>query len=162
MTVRAYVALGANLDSPVKHIRSALRELGGLPGTCCRRVSALYRNPALGPPGQSDYVNAVAEVDTRLGASELLGCLLAVEDRHGRLRAQRWGPRTLDLDLLLFGSLRLQTRRLTLPHPRLQLRAFVVCPLAELAPTLVIPGRGSLALWRARCSTMGLRRVVDG
>ena len=158
--MKAYVGLGANLGDPQRTLRSALRGLDGLPGTRCLRCSQFYRNPPLGPQDQDHYINAVAELETRLPPLQLLAWLLELERRHGRVRGRRWGERTLDLDLLIVGSQRMNTERLTLPHPRLHQRAFVLYPLAELVPRLKIPGRGGLSYWLARSSSRRLYPVA--
>jgi 2-amino-4-hydroxy-6-hydroxymethyldihydropteridine diphosphokinase len=155
--VRAYVALGSNLDDPVSQVRAAMADLGGLPGTRCVRCSRLYRSAPVGPPGQPDYVNAVAALDTTLSPGTLLGRMQGIEAAHGRVRGgERWGPRTLDLDLLLFGDWRSDDPLLTVPHPRLAERAFVVFPLQEVGPDLVVPGLAPLAEIAMRLSPAGL------
>jgi 2-amino-4-hydroxy-6-hydroxymethyldihydropteridine diphosphokinase len=143
--VTAYVALGSNLDDPPARIRRALRALAALPGTRLMRHSSFYRNPPAGYLDQPDFVNAVAEIETRLAARELLEQLLAIEQVHGRVRDRPNGPRTLDLDLLLYGALTVGEPGLTVPHPRMLERAFVLVPLAEIAPDAVMPGRGRIA-----------------
>jgi 2-amino-4-hydroxy-6-hydroxymethyldihydropteridine diphosphokinase len=140
----AYVALGANLGDALATLRAALVALDALPGTRVLRTSRFVRSPSMGAPGP-DYVNAVAELRTALDPQALLRALLAVEQAHGRVRGARNAPRTLDLDLLLFDERVLDTPQLVLPHPRLHQRAFVLVPLAELAPELVVPGRGRVA-----------------
>jgi len=157
--MKAYVGMGANLGDPVRTLRSALRALDRLPATRCRRHSRFYFNPPVGPQDQAWYVNAVVELETRLPPQPLLDWLLELERRHGRVRGRRWGPRTLDLDLLLYGGLRLHTARLILPHPRLHQRAFVVQPLAEIAPNLIVPGRGPLRYWRSYRSSKALQAI---
>ena len=147
--VRAYVGLGSNLDDPERQITRALTELAKLPHTRCIKHSRLYLSAPLGPPvslpAQPDYVNAVAQLDTGLSALELLRHLLEIEHRHGRVRtSEQWGPRTLDLDLLLYGEQHHAGPSLTVPHPRLHERAFVLYPLAELDPDLKIPGKGAI------------------
>ena len=137
----ACVALGANLGEPVAALRSALRALATLPRTRLVRSSAFVRSPSMGAPGP-DYVNAVAELRTTLEPIELLRALLAIEAAHGRMRGQPNAPRTLDLDLLLYDDLVLDTPELVLPHPRLHERAFVLVPLAELDAERIVPGRG--------------------
>lgn len=142
--VLAYVGLGANLGDPAAALKAAQESLGILPQTQLRRVSSVYRTApidALGP----DFLNAVAVLETRLTPDELLTQLQCIEAEHGRERPYRNAPRTLDLDLLLYGDASLASPRLTLPHPRLHERAFALVPLAEVAPAdLVIPGRGTL------------------
>ncbi len=142
---RAYVGLGSNLGDPADHVRTALHELAGLPATTRVGHSRLYRSPPMGPAGQPDYVNAVAMLDTALEPLDLLLGLQALEARHGRARgAVRWGPRTLDLDLLIFGERRSADPGLTLPHPGIADRPFVLWPLLEVAPDLQVPGLGAV------------------
>lgn len=141
----AYIGLGSNLEDPAAQVRRALHELAALPGTELQRASQLYRSPPMGPPGQPDYINAVAALATRLEPEALLDALQAIEQAHHRRRLQRWGPRTLDLDILLYGQAQLHSPRLTVPHPGIAARAFVLQPLAEIAPTLEIPGAGALS-----------------
>jgi len=138
----AFVALGANLDQPAAHIERAAGELDRLPGTRLARVSTLYRSRPIGYAAQPDFINAVAALRTRLAPRELLGMLLRIELRHGRRRAFKNAPRTLDLDLLLYDDLRLDEPGITLPHPRMSERAFVLVPLLEIAPDIGIPGHG--------------------
>lgn len=144
MTV-AYVGLGSNLAHPRRQIARAIRALGRLPRTRLIAASPNYATAPLDAPmPQPDYVNAVAVLQTRLSAQALLARLHAIEREHGRNRVAgiRNAPRIVDLDLLLFGRLRVRRPRLTLPHPRMHLRAFVLRPLADLDPTVVIPGHG--------------------
>lgn len=141
---RAFVALGSNLADPVTQLGIAFDELGRLPGTRLVARSSLWRSAPVGYLDQPDFVNAVAEVDTTLEAEALLEHLLEIERRHGRVREFQNAPRTLDLDIALYGDARIDTPTLTVPHPRMQERAFVLLPLSELAPDLVIPGHGAL------------------
>jgi len=158
--VRAYVGLGSNLNDPRAQLRSALAALDDIPGTCCVACSSLYWSIPLGSMLQPDYLNAVAAVDTQLPAPELLKELHVIEELHGRVRgAERWVPRTLDLDLLLYGNSQLDGDVLTVPHPGLPERNFVLYPLHEIAPQLHIPGAGSLQTLLERCSSLGLRAV---
>ena len=143
--VTAYVALGSNLDDPPVQIRLALQALAALPGTRVVRRSALYRNPPAGYRDQPEFVNAVAEIRTRLAPRELLDRLLAFEQVQGRVRDVPNGPRTLDLDILLYGDEAVREPGLTIPHPRMLERAFVLVPLAEIAPGAVVPGSGRVA-----------------
>ncbi|MDP2448220.1 MAG: 2-amino-4-hydroxy-6-hydroxymethyldihydropteridine diphosphokinase [Polaromonas sp.] len=142
--VTAYVALGANLGDAAAAVRAAMESLAGLPLTQVIRRSSLYRTAPLaeagdtpGPAAGGDYINAVVEVQTALSAPELLRQLQALEQAAGRERPYRNAPRTLDLDLLLYGSGRITSAQLVLPHPRMDQRAFVLVPLAEVAPALV-------------------------
>ncbi|MBW7833113.1 MAG: 2-amino-4-hydroxy-6-hydroxymethyldihydropteridine diphosphokinase [Simplicispira suum] len=134
----AWIGLGANLGDRTAALRTALAALAALPGTRLRRVSSLYRSAPV-DAGGPDYLNAVAEIATQLPPHDLLAALQAIEHAAGRERPYRNAPRTLDLDILLYGDLRLDTATLTLPHPRLHERAFVLLPLAELAPERVLP-----------------------
>lgn len=140
--VTAFIALGSNLGEPERQIARALRELAELPSTRVDRVSSLYRSAPVGYRDQPDFVNAVAAVETRLTPSALLEGLLAIERGHGRQRDFRNAPRTLDLDIVLYGDLALDQPGLVIPHPRMHERAFVVVPLVEIAPEAAIPGRG--------------------
>ena len=138
--VTAHVGLGANLGDAVQAVRDAIAEVGKLPQTTVTRQSSLYRTEPVGADGP-DYINAVAEISTRLTAPELLAQLQRLEQAAGRERPYRNAPRTLDLDLLLYGSARIDSAQLQVPHPRMNTRAFVLVPLAEIAPELVAPGQ---------------------
>lgn len=160
--VVVYIGLGSNLESPRQQVSRALDELGDLPKTHCTARSSLYRTPPMGPPDQPDYINAVAAVTTSLSAVMLLEELQRLERLHRRVRrGERWGPRTLDLDLLLFGDQQIQTTRLIVPHPGLGERAFVLYPLAEIAPPgLDIPRLGPLSRLLERISGDGIEKVA--
>lgn len=138
----AYIGIGSNLQWPEEQVTRAIAALGTLPDSRLLRASSLYRSAPVGYLDQPDFVNAVAELETALGARELLAALLDVERRFGRVREFPNAPRTLDLDVLLHGDEELREAGLTVPHPRLHERAFVLAPLAELAPDLEVPGRG--------------------
>jgi 2-amino-4-hydroxy-6-hydroxymethyldihydropteridine diphosphokinase len=142
--IRAAIGLGGNLGDAAATLRQAIGALDDLPGTRLLRVSRLYRTPAWGVTAQPDFINAVAVVETTLAPRALLDGLLAIERRHGRVRMQgeRWGPRTLDLDLLLHGDAQLDMPGLQVPHPRLHERAFALLPLVEAWPDAMIPGIG--------------------
>lgn len=144
-STRVFIGLGSNLAGPVQQVRQALRALGGLPATRLQEHSSLYRSPPMGPRWQPDYVNAVAELRTALRPRALLAALQRIESHQGRSRnTLHWGPRTLDLDILLWGGRRLKLPGLIVPHPGVAQRAFVLYPLAELAPGLYIPGCGRI------------------
>lgn len=143
--VTAYIGLGSNLEDPASQVNAGYAALAALPATELIARSALYRSAPVGYSEQPDFINAVAKVETALGARELLDALLAIEFNHGRVRDFPNAPRTLDLDLLLYGNLQLHAPGLTIPHPRMHERAFVLAPLAEIAPQCVIPGRGKVA-----------------
>jgi len=155
----AYVALGANLGNLKATVLAAFAALANLPESRVARCSSLYRTAPVGILSQPDFVNAVAVLETTLPPEALLDALLDIEARFGRVRRERNGPRTLDLDLLLYDDIELDLPRLTLPHPRLHLRAFVLLPLAEVAPDLVIPRRGSLAAWLPAVANQGIVRL---
>lgn len=155
----AYIALGANLGDPATTIRAAFGALANLPESRVARCSSLYRTAPVGITAQPDFVNAVAMLETTLAPEALLEALLDVEHRFGRIRAEKNGPRTLDLDLLLYDDQFVDQPHLTLPHPRLHLRAFVLQPLAELAPDLIIPGRGRIAAWLPAVANQGIVRL---
>lgn len=141
--MRAYIGLGANLGDPVAQVHGALAAIGRIPGCTLIGASRLFRSAPMGPPGQPDYCNAVAEVETTVAPRDLLDALLAIERAAGRTRGgDRWGPRILDLDLLHVDGVTLDEPGLHLPHPGLASRNFVVVPLAELVPSLDIPGLG--------------------
>lgn len=165
--VPAFVGLGGNLGPAADALRAALAALDALPGTRVLRASRLYRTPAWGYEDQPDFINAVAMLDTGLGPRALLDALLAVERSFGRERdvtVARWGPRTLDLDLLLHGDATVEEAGLHLPHPQLLRRAFVLVPLAEIAPEAVIPGHGRVreALAALPQADVAAISVIDG
>jgi 2-amino-4-hydroxy-6-hydroxymethyldihydropteridine diphosphokinase len=142
---RAYIGLGSNLDQPLQQIERALLALAALPESRLQQVSSRYRSLPWGDPDQDDFVNAVAVIDTALTPAQLLQKLLHIETTQGRDRShgRANGPRTLDLDLLCHGAEIVDVPGLRLPHPRLHERAFVLLPLAEIAPDLLIPGFGT-------------------
>jgi len=140
--VTAYIALGSNLREPRRQLRAAFAALAQLPGSELIARSSLYRSAPVGYADQPDFVNAAAALRTTLHARELLDALLAIERAHGRVREFPNAPRTLDLDIALYGDQVIETPGLSVPHPRLHQRAFVVVPLAEIAPLAVVPGRG--------------------
>lgn len=157
----AYIALGANLGQPCRTLRTAFAELDHLPQTRLLRASSLYRSaPHDCPPGQPDFINAVAALATHLEPEALLAALFDLEQRHGRVRLARNTARTLDLDLLLYDAIAHVSPQLTLPHPRLHLRAFVLVPLAEIAPDLQLPGRGRLTAWLPAVATQNIARLA--
>lgn len=159
--VTAWIGLGSNLDEPVAQVRCALDALAGHAAMELDAASSLYRSPPMGPQDQPEYINAVARVTTTLAPLDLLGALQAQETAQRRRRGRRWGPRTLDLDLLLYGDRRIREPALTVPHPGIQERSFVLYPLAELAPGLAIPDTGRVDALVAACPAAGLRRLRD-
>ncbi|MDR7055878.1 2-amino-4-hydroxy-6-hydroxymethyldihydropteridine diphosphokinase [Pseudomonas koreensis] len=156
---RIYIGLGSNLADPADQLRSAIAALGQLPHTSLAGVSAFYQSDSL-LPGQPRYTNAVAAIDSSLAPIELLDALQAIENAQGRERLERWGPRTLDLDILLFGDRLIDEPRLKVPHYQIQERAFVLYPLAELAPQdLRLTDGRALSDLLAACPFVGLERI---
>jgi 2-amino-4-hydroxy-6-hydroxymethyldihydropteridine diphosphokinase len=158
-SVQAFIALGSNLGDPRAMVRDGFAELDHLPATSLLASSSLYASAPVGYAEQPDFINAVAKIETTLEPRELLEALLAIERRHGRQREIPNGPRTLDLDLLLYGLLQLEEAGLTIPHPRMHERAFVLMPLVEMEPECVIPGRGRAADWLAKCANQRIKVV---
>lgn len=159
-TVTAYVGLGANLEGPAAQLRRAFDELAAMPQSQLTARSPLYKSPPLGPPDQPDYINAVAELQTALAPLALLAELRRIEAAHGRVRdGMRLGPRSLDLDLLIYGDVVMRTPELTLPHPGLPERAFVLYPLHDIASALTVPGLGSVQELRARLGAARIERL---
>jgi 2-amino-4-hydroxy-6-hydroxymethyldihydropteridine diphosphokinase len=156
---RIYIGMGSNLADPAEQLRSAVEALGQLPQTTLAGVSAFYQSDSL-LPGQPRYTNAVTALDSSLAPIELLDALQAIENDHGRERLERWGPRTLDLDILLFGDRLIDEPRLKVPHYQIQERAFVLYPLAELAPQdLRLADGRTLPDLLAACPFVGLERL---
>lgn len=155
------MALGSNLNDPTAQIRSALRALAALPETRVVRQSSLYRNPPAGRLDQPEFVNAVAGIETRIGPRDLLDRLLEIERAHGRVRDYPNAPRTLDLDILLYGDRVVHEAGLTIPHPRMLERAFVLVPLAEIAPDAVVPGKGRVADLVKRVDASGMIKLAE-
>ncbi|MGR9086436.1 MAG: 2-amino-4-hydroxy-6-hydroxymethyldihydropteridine diphosphokinase [Gammaproteobacteria bacterium] len=159
-TVIAFIGLGSNLAGPAEQIHRARAACARLTGVRELAFSGLYRSPPMGPKNQPDYLNAVLSVSTELTAIRLLHALQGIEREQGRVRTgERWGARTLDLDLLLYGDQRIDEPELIVPHPGIADRAFVLYPLFEIAPDLVVPGKGRLIDLIARCPLKGLERV---
>ena len=156
----AYVALGSNLDDPRRQVLDALEALAHLPGTHVLQRSFLYRTPPWGVLDQPPFVNAAAELDTSLTPHALLDALLAIEQRAGRVRGVVNGPRTLDLDLLHVAGVQCHDGRLTLPHPRMRERAFVLLPLNDIAPSLLLAGTLTVAQQLARLDLAGCERIM--
>ncbi len=159
--VAAYIGLGGNLDDPAARMARAFLAMDGLPGTQVVARSSLYRTAPVGFLDQPDFLNAVVRLDTTLSALDLLDALLALELDAGRQRSFRNAPRTLDLDVLLYGEQQISTDRLVVPHPRMGTRGFVLLPLQEIAPDLVIPGLGPLAPLAQACHGQGVDRLQD-
>lgn len=158
MAVTAFVGIGANLGDARANVMDAVERLRKLPGVTLEAVSALYRTAPIDSSGD-DYINAVARLSTALPAQALLEALFEIEQAHGRERPYFNAPRTLDLDLLLYGDEQISTATLTVPHPRMHQRAFVLMPLLELAPEVVLPGLGRAADFAASVSGQGIIRL---
>lgn len=158
---RAFVGLGANLGDPHGQILAALAALEGIARTRLLKRSSLYRSAALGHTAQPNFVNAVALLETALAPRELLLALLAIERRFGRTRSFADAPRTLDLDLLLYDDSVIDAPDLAVPHPRMAGRAFVLAPLAEIAPGIEIPGKGAIAPLLAACAGQGIEKLEN-
>jgi 2-amino-4-hydroxy-6-hydroxymethyldihydropteridine diphosphokinase len=156
---RTFIALGSNLDAPRDQVTRGIQEVAALPQTRLLKCSSLYRTAPVGFADQPDFINAVVLVETALSPHALLAELLAIERRHGRVREFLNAPRTLDLDVLLYGDLVLQETGLALPHPRMHERAFVLRPLAEIAPEASIPGKGAIAELLRDCEDQRLERL---
>lgn len=157
MQHQVFIGLGANLHQPLQQLQTAALALRQLPDTQLVAISSLYGSRPMGPQDQPDYVNAVAQLVTSLSPHQLLDALQQIEQTQGRTRkAERWGPRTLDLDILLFGELQLNDERLIVPHYGMHLREFVLYPLAEIAPTLELPTHGPLSALLAKVPLNGL------
>ncbi len=155
----AYIGLGSNLETPAEQIKTAITDLQSLPATQLLKISSLYASPPMGPQDQPDYINAVALLDTTLSAHELLDALQTIEQRHGRQRKRHWGERTLDLDILLYGQKMIEDERLSVPHPGLTQRAFVIYPLLEIAGDIGIPGHSNLQVIASQCPRGALQQV---
>jgi 2-amino-4-hydroxy-6-hydroxymethyldihydropteridine diphosphokinase len=162
MMERVYIGLGSNLAEPLQQLRDALAALAQLPDTRLLAHSSFYASDPLGPPDQPRYVNAVAALDTALEPWTLLDALQRIEQEQGRVRkAERWGPRTLDLDILLFGERLIADERLRVPHYHMHARPFVLYPLAELAAELQLPDGRRLSELLAACAFTGLERLAE-
>lgn len=160
MNHTAYIALGSNLQDPASQVKKAFAALQQLPQTRLIRCSSLYHTPPVGYDNQPDFINAAAQLETTLQPEALLQALLAIETGFGRERPFPNAPRVLDLDLLLYDDLRLQTPTLTLPHPRMQERGFVLFPLAEIAPEAHIPGQGRVIDLLEKLPPQGVEKLA--
>lgn len=157
--MRAFIALGSNLQNPVAQVTRAFSALAELPGTALVRRSSLYRTVPVGYDDQPDFINAVAEITTTLEPLELMQALLALESNFGRERKFANAPRVLDLDLLLYDECAMQTPDLILPHPRMHERGFVLFPLVEIAPNMEIPGKGRVGELLKNCLDQGVEKL---
>ena len=158
-SARAFLALGSNMGDKLGHLDAALRAIAALPGTNLRRASHIYRTPPWGKTDQDWFANAVVEIETTLAPEALLDAVLAIEIEQGRVRRERWGPRIIDIDILSYGEIRLALPRLTLPHPAMSERAFVLMPLREIAPDYRI-GSQTIAERLAELDTQGIEPMA--
>ncbi|NHZ69723.1 MAG: 2-amino-4-hydroxy-6-hydroxymethyldihydropteridine diphosphokinase [Thermotogales bacterium] len=156
-----FIGLGSNLQNPESQLRQAIKVLGELPGSSVQAVSSLYRSAPMGPQDQPDYVNAVVQLATGLSPEELLDQLQRVEQDHERVRGQHWGPRTLDLDILLYAEDVIETERLQIPHPGLAQRNFVLYPLAEIDDCIAVPELGTVKALLEKCPRGDLERLEE-
>jgi len=155
----AYIGIGSNLDDPYAQVTRALTELAKIPTTSLLKRSAIYRSRAVGPGDQPDYINAAALLETNLTPLALLDALQTIEQLHNRVRIEHWGPRTLDLDILLLDNQTIASERLKVPHPFLAQRSFVLYPLVDIEPELKLPDGTSLHTLIAKCPRDGLEKL---
>ena len=158
----AFIALGSNLRDPEWQVRQAIREIDEIAETALVKISSLYQTAPVGMIDQPPFVNAVVQIETTLSPHDLLSALTEVEHSHGRVRGEKNGPRTLDLDILLFNEWTIEDERLVTPHPRMHERTFVLVPLLEVAPEVYIPDRGFARLMLATLDASGVRKLDDG
>jgi 2-amino-4-hydroxy-6-hydroxymethyldihydropteridine diphosphokinase len=158
---RCFIAIGSNLQQPLDQVNRAVTELAALPNSSLQAVSRWYRSNAIGPGTQPDYINGVAELNSKQSPMALLRLLQTIENHHHRKRLQRWGPRTLDLDVLIYGELTVDDPDLTIPHPRMLERNFVLYPLMDIAPDLVLHNGLALSEFITSCPSTGLHLVQN-
>ncbi|MDD7804910.1 MAG: 2-amino-4-hydroxy-6-hydroxymethyldihydropteridine diphosphokinase [Endozoicomonas sp. (ex Botrylloides leachii)] len=161
MSVTAYIALGSNLDHPQQYLKCAVGDIDAESGIRLIACSKLYRSDPVGQKNQPDYYNAVVSITTNLSPNDLLTCLQCIENKNGRVRNVHWGPRTLDLDILLYGDKILNTKQLVIPHYQMHLRPFVLYPLNDIAPNLVVPTHGKLSSLLDKVSFNGLDMISE-
>lgn len=161
--MKVWLGLGSNLQQPVAQIETALKELAAIESIHLLKVSSFYRTPPWGDKHQDDFINAVAWIETDLDPVALLASLQSIENRMGRQRSsgRRWGPRLIDIDMLLYGDQQYHLDELEVPHPRMHERAFVLIPLSELDATLEIPGRGAIGKLIQQLDCTGINRIDD-
>jgi 2-amino-4-hydroxy-6-hydroxymethyldihydropteridine diphosphokinase len=163
VTIRAYIGIGSNLNDPVAQVKEAIEELGVLPDTILVDRSSLYSSKPMGPQDQPDYVNAVVAIDTLLSPGDLLQRLQRIEELQGRERGgEQWGPRIIDMDLLMYGRKVIDTDELKVPHPGMHERDFVIIPLAEIAGNVSIPGHGVLTTLINKVENHSLKKLITG
>ena len=161
MSVTAYIALGSNLENPGYQLQRAVDNIDSEKNINLLCCSKLYQSDPVGPAGQPDYCNAVVSIETRLAPELLLDTLQAIEDKHGRVRAVKWGARTLDLDIILYGDHIINTPRLTIPHQQMHVRSFVLYPLHDLAPELMVPEYGAVSGLLNNVDANGVQQIAE-
>lgn len=161
MHMKTYVAMGSNLSQPVQMVQTAMAELARLPTTRLLQRSSLYQAKPWGPQNQPDFINAVALLETDLFAAQLLEYLSALERQLGRIPSERWGPRVIDLDILLYGDMIMKSDKISIPHPGIYQREFVLFPLAEIAPDLILPTGQSILELKAACDPRGITVLAE-
>ncbi|MDP0562650.1 MAG: 2-amino-4-hydroxy-6-hydroxymethyldihydropteridine diphosphokinase [Candidatus Endonucleobacter sp. (ex Gigantidas childressi)] len=161
ITTTSYIALGSNLGNSRHQLQCAVYDMDSEKSINLLRCSKLYRSSPIGPPGQPDYYNAVIAVTTDLPPESLLDTLQSIEHEYGRIKTVRWGPRTLDLDILLYGDQTINTPRLTIPHDQLHLRSFTLYPLNDISPNLIVPGHGVLSTLLNNIDSADLNVIAD-
>lgn len=157
--VEAYVSLGSNIEFPLHQVKQAILEIDALEQIQVLTQSSLYRTPPWGKLDQPDFVNAVVKIQTSLTAFKLLEMLRDIEKKHARMLLEKWGPRTLDCDLILFGQEIIEDPNLTVPHPRMKTRGFVLLPLVEIAPTLRLPSGEAILDLVSTCDCTGIEKI---
>ncbi len=162
MPAKVYIALGSNLDNPALQIKSAISALAELPESKLSKTAGWYRSRAIGPGVQADYINTVVAIITELSPQQLLKALQGIENQQGRKRTLHWGPRSIDLDILLYDQRVINTTNLIIPHPRLEQRNFVLYPLADIAPELILPDKIPLQELLANTCAEGIVRLDAG
>ena len=158
--VEAFIGLGSNLEQPLQQLEQAIQSLRNMVGITVKKVSSRYKSAPVGPEGQDDYINAVVAIETQLSADELLDVLQAIENQQGRVRSERWGPRTLDMDIILYGEEIIDNVRLTVPHKEMVNRNFVLLPLMEItSEEFQIPGHGALMDLLLHCPDHAIEKL---
>jgi len=161
MVSTCYIALGSNRNNPLQQVSQAVEEITALQNCHLKHCSPWYQTVAIGPAGQPDYINGVIEIDTTLQPLELLNALQAIENAHHRVRTERWGARTLDLDILLYGNEQILNKRLAIPHPEIANRNFVLYPLADICPDKVFPDGRTLKQLLENSPSDGMVRLSE-
>lgn len=160
MKIEAFIGLGSNLELPLEQVEQAILSLRDIQEISVKAVSSNYQSAPVGPDGQDDYINAVVSIETEMSAEQLLDVLQAIENRQGRLRNERWGARTLDMDILLYGGELIDTERLTVPHKEIANRNFVLLPLMEItSEEFQIPGQGALLDLLGQCPDNAIKKL---